>query len=93
MGLARRHLADVVGQQPLEVIGGAGALDVEAPHVAQVEHSRDRPHREVLVADRGVLLGQIPAAEVDHPPAEGDVLGVEGGPLSCCQTRSRRAGR
>ncbi len=93
LGPPRRDLGHVVCQHTLEIVGGSPAANVQTPHVAQVEDTGDGPNREVLFADRGVLLGEVPAAEVDHPPTESEVLSVEGSPLSCCQTRSRPAGR
>ena len=87
-GLGRHHRVlrlqeverlGVVGQHVLEEGGGAGTAQHEAAHVRDVEQAGAAAGGEVLGDDAGrVLDGHVPAAEVDHPGAGGDVLGVEG---------------
>src|SRR5207237_9825089 len=56
---------------------GPGALDPHPPHVRDVEQTCRPADGEVLIADRAVLLGHLPTAEVDHAPTERDVSVVE----------------
>src|SRR5439155_13536142 len=70
LGLTGADPGEVVREQALEEGEGALAADPETPHVADVEEPGDRPHGTVLVADAGVLLGHLPAPEIDQPAAQ-----------------------
>ena len=76
-GMPRFDRRDIVGEQSLQVSLGPGALDPHPPHVRDVEQTGRPADGEVLIADRAVLLGHLPTAEVDHAPTERDVSVVE----------------
>ena len=77
--LQRIESLGVAGEHMLQERDGAGAAEHEAAHVRDVEETASAPRREVLRDDAGgVLHRHLPAAEVDHLRAGGDVLVVEG---------------
>ncbi len=63
----------VVREQALQEGEAAFAGHIEATHVRNVEEPSDLAHRNVLLANGRVLLGQLPAAEVHNASTEGDV--------------------
>ncbi len=70
----------VVAQRPLKKGQCPGAADDEAPHVRHVEQTRVTSGGQMLLHRAGgVGEGHVPAREVDHLAAQGDVAGVEGG--------------
>ena len=69
----------VVAEHVLQERDRAGTTEHEAAHVRDVEEAGAAASGKVLGDDPGRILdGHVPAAEVDHPGAGGDVLGVEG---------------
>src|SRR6266513_1539764 len=68
---------EIVGDQSLQELERRRAGQPESAHVGHIEQPRDLAHRQVLVANRGVLLRHLPPAEVDHPPTEGHMAAVE----------------
>ena len=69
----------VVGEHVLQEGRRAGAAQYEAAHVRDVEEAGAAAGGEVLGDDAARVLDRhVPAAEVDHPGAGGDVLRVEG---------------
>ena len=53
------------------------ALDLDLAHVADVEQAGGVAHRVVLIHDAAILNRHLPAAELDHPRAQGDMAIVE----------------
>ena len=70
LGLTRRDPVEVVRQEALEVVVGAFSRDLELAHVRDVEDPGMPPHREVLLDDRRVLHGHLPARERDETGPE-----------------------
>ena len=69
----------VVAEYVLQERRRSRPAEDEAAHVRNVEQPGAAAGGEVLGDDAGrVLHRHVPAAEVDHPGAGGDVLGVEG---------------
>ncbi len=69
----------VVGEHVLQEGRRARPAQHEAAHVRDVEEAGARAGGEVLGDDAGGVLDRhVPAAEVHHPGAGGDVLRVEG---------------
>ena len=55
-----------------------GTADDESPHVGDVEDPGPFPRREMFFHNSGsVLERHMPAAEIDHRRAEGDMLVVQ----------------
>ena len=75
----RAQLCHVVGEQPLEQGAHACALEVDDPHVRDIEHAGGAAHRVVLADLRAVLHRHVPAGEVDQACAELLVQFVERG--------------
>src|SRR5690606_34811628 len=67
---------DVVGQQRAQEGLGIGPFDVDIEHVRHVEHTGSAAHRVVFLDLRTVSHGHVPAAEIDHAGAGGDVCVV-----------------
>ena len=78
--LTRADAAQVVGQARVDEVGGARPADRRLAEVAHVEDADALAHRGVLGDDAaaGVLDRHLPAAEVGHLRAEGDVAVVQG---------------
>ena len=66
---ARLDLADVVGQQVLEELGGARPARRDLAHVRDVEDAGAGAHRDVLLAHALVLHRHLPARERNHARA------------------------
>ena len=81
--------AGVVRRDVLDRGQRVGARDLDLPHVADVEQPGARAHGHVLVDDAGVFDRHVPAAELDHPGAEGAMPGVERGFLEGRRARLR----
>ena len=77
---ARLDAAHVVGQARVDEVGRAGTRHRGLAEVAHVEHADTLTHRGVLGDDAaaGVLDRHVPATEVGHLRAEGDVAVVQG---------------
>ena len=71
------ELGDVVREQPPQELADAIAAEVDDAHVRDVEHAGVAPHRVVLLDLRAVDDRHVPAAEVDHAGAGGDMRLVE----------------
>ncbi len=80
LGAADLELRDVVGEQSLKQVEGAGPRGLDLAHVGDVEHPAAGPHRDVLCAHSLVLDWHLPAGEVHQLRAGGDVGVVEGRP-------------
>ena len=74
--LAEAELRQVIGDEVLEELERV-TCDPEPAHVGHVEQPGHVANGEVFVADRCVLLRHLPAAEIDHAAAEGEVAVVE----------------
>jgi microsomal dipeptidase-like Zn-dependent dipeptidase len=72
--------AEVVGDQRVGALQRPLPAELDLPHVRDIEHPRGLPHRLVLRHHPAVLDGHVPAGEVDHPAAVGDVPIVKRGP-------------
>ena len=84
-GIERRTVGqpgDVVGHQSGKGSECAGAAEPDLSHVGQVEEPGSFPNGDMLVADRGILLGHLVPPELNHPGPESQVPVVEGGPGS-----------
>ena len=81
---------EVIGHEALQKLEAGVAGDAKTSHVRDIEQAGDLAHREVLVADGGVLLRHLPSAEVDHPSAQGDVAFVERRALQGASRQPRR---
>ena len=79
--LAVGELAHVVGDQALDRLGGAGALQHHLAHVRHVEGAGALADRLVLLDDSGVLHRHLPAGEGDDAGTEGTVGLEERGAL------------
>ena len=64
LGAADIDGADVVGEHPLQEGERPGPLDLDLPHVGNVEHPGVGANRRVLLADPLILNGHLPAGEV-----------------------------
>ena len=71
------QLRDVVCKQMPQELPAAVAAQIDDRHVRHVEHSRMSPHRVVFLFLRAVVDGHVPAAEIDHARACGNVLVVQ----------------
>jgi len=69
--------AEVVREQRLEQVARRRPLDLDLPHVRDVEDARVRADHFVLLDHALVLDRHLPARERDHPGAEDDVTVVE----------------
>jgi len=78
LGAADLDLGDVVREHPLQEGERPETLDLDLPHVGDVEHPGVRPHRRVLLADPLVGHRHRVAGEGDDLRPELDVLLVEG---------------
>jgi len=87
---ALRELRHVVREQPAQVVAYARAAKVHHAHVRDVEHAGVAAHRMVLLDLRAVIDRHVPAAEVDHAGAGGDVDVIERCTQShrCCSPES-----
>ena len=83
LGLAVGEAFKVVREHRLQEVPGSRPLDVELPHVRDVERSCPRAYREVLVDHPVVLDRHLPARERDEARARGDVPIVERRPTEC----------
>jgi hypothetical protein len=77
-GLPDADVGHTTGEERLEPVAAAGALDGEPAHVRHVEHPRGLAGGEVLVDDRRILHRHPPAGEVDHATAVRLVPGGQG---------------
>src|SRR5207245_9967895 len=59
----------IVGQKTLKELEAAVAVQPESTHVRDIEKAGGPAHREVLIANRRVLLRKLPSPEVDHASA------------------------
>ena len=76
--------ADVVGEQPQQERAHPGAAQVDGAHVRHVEHAGVTTHGVVLLDLGAVGDRHVPAAEVHHPRAGGDVEVMERCAFSHC---------
>ncbi len=77
LGLAYLQSGGIVAQNMLQEGKRTRAADGEAPHVGDVEQAGGAPRGQVLGDHSGgIHEGHVPAAEVHHLGAEGDVLVV-----------------
>ncbi len=72
-----RQLRDVVREQAPQKIADALSAQVDDAHVRDVEHAGVAPHRVVFLDLRAVHDRHVPAAEIDHAGAGGDMRLVE----------------
>jgi hypothetical protein len=73
-GFARQaQLGDVVGDQLAQPGLGVAALHVDRPHVRDIEHTGIAADDVMLLQLRTVVDGHVPAGEIDHLGAGGDV--------------------
>ena len=72
---------EVVREQALEQLGLPRALDVELPHVRDVEDAAVAAHGKVLGDHALVLHGHLPAGEGNHACTERDMAVVQGRPF------------
>jgi hypothetical protein len=79
LDLADAEAGDVIRRGAFQQGQGAGALDQEPSHVADVEEPDALADGLVLLQDRGILHGHRPAAELDETAAVAAVPGVERG--------------
>ncbi|MNI31589.1 hypothetical protein D3C73_854760 [compost metagenome] len=87
------QLGDVVGDQALQEGEGVRAGNVDVQHVRHVEHASVLAHRVVFLKLRAVGQGHVPAAEIDHSGAGGDVfVGQRGAFEGCGHARELRDG-
>ncbi len=71
------ELCDVVGEHPAQEVADPRTAQVHDTHVGHVEHARVATHAVVLLDLRAVIDRHVPATEVDHARAAGDVRFVE----------------
>ena len=69
--LPELQFRDGVGGDGVGELGGLGPANFDLAHVADVEQADGAPDGVVLLEDPGILDGHVPAAEVDHPGAQG----------------------
>ncbi len=72
------ELGHVVGQQMAQVGAGIGAGEIQRAHVGNIEHAGVGAHGVVFLDLRAVVDGHLPAGEIDHLGAGGEVGIVEG---------------
>jgi hypothetical protein len=60
------HFADIVGEDILQKRARAFALEVDFPHVADIEEAHAVTDRQVLLDNAGVLNGHTPTREGHH---------------------------
>ena len=99
LDLVEIELRDMVCRDPLQPVEHSRAVKGEAAHVADVEDSHPLTHCLMFVADRRVLHGHQPAAELNEPPAVGlmpvvkrrlEQRGIGHGAVSRCSTNSAK---
>ena len=71
------QLRDVVREQIAQVVARPRAADIGDEHVRDVEHAGVAPHGVMLFDLRAVVDRHVPAAEVHHAGARGDVRFVQ----------------
>ncbi|MNY37217.1 hypothetical protein D3C86_1717630 [compost metagenome] len=72
----------VIGQQVLQVGLGLAAADIDHAHVGDVEDPAVAAHLMVFLDLRAIVQRHVPATEVDHLGAQGEVQVIERGALS-----------
>ena len=75
--LALVNRRDILGGDVLKERQRGAALDFDLAHVADIEQAGGVANRVVLVHDPAILDWHLPATELDHPRAQGDVAIVE----------------
>ena len=89
-GASRRvEPADVVGEQPLQQVPRAAALQVDGEHVRDVEHAGAAADAVVLLELRAVVQRHLPAAEVGEPRPCTHVLLVQRGVAQSGHAKNR----
>ena len=82
--LAQFHVGHAAGQELGQKDGRPGPLEAEPAHVGDVGDTHGRTRRQVFGDDRGVLHGQGPAGEIDHPAAMRNMPVIQGGSQEPC---------
>ncbi len=77
-GAAGFDLVDVVGEQVAQVGAGVAAADVHHGHVGDVEGAGVLAHGMVLFQLGAIVDGHVPAAEIHHLAAGGEMGVVKG---------------
>jgi len=75
--LAIGGASEIVGDEAVGLLEGAGAAELDLAHVGDVEEAGGGAHRLVLLLEPGVLHRHVPAGEIDHAAPELPVGGVE----------------
>ncbi len=75
--LANLQLCGIVARDALHRVECVVAGNLDLPHVTDIEQSGTLAHGHVFGGDAGVFDRHIPAAERNHPGAEGAMAGVE----------------
>src|ERR1043165_2347348 len=86
--LSVNELRRIVRAEAVHERDRVGADDFDLAHMRHVEEARARA-RAIVLFDRarGVLHGHVPAAELDHAPAQTPVRGVQRILLECGRAR------
>ena len=75
--LAVGQLGDIVGGQPLEKSQSSGPLDLNLPHVGDIEQPGGVANRQMLFDHPPILDRHLPAAEGDHAPPQATVMFIQ----------------